>query len=151
MSKEMSDSLKQMREWGVLRRCREPGCRNKTLIGDIYCEECKEKKGEDTKENKRKSRHSLYNKYKRDKKSAKFYDSAEWRRLRVEIIKRDKELCQRCKRKGRYKLLPRGRGGVVHHKMYLKERWDLRLEPSNLELLCHSCHNEVHANDDKKY
>jgi 5-methylcytosine-specific restriction protein A len=33
---------------------------------------------------------------------------------------------------------------VVHHLVEVKEQWNLRLVLSNLESVCHGCHNREH-------
>jgi len=69
----------------------------------------------------------------------KFYKSKEWLRKRREILRRDNNECQKCKRSGRY-----SKAKTVHHKKHLKDRPDLALTDSNLESLCDPCHNEEH-------
>jgi hypothetical protein len=70
-------------------------------------------------------------------------DTAAWKSLRLSIQRRDKFTCQECGDKN-YK----GRGSrirlEVHHIQALCDRPDLALEPSNLILLCHSCHVKTH-------
>ena len=68
-----------------------------------------------------------------------FYRSAAWLRKRAEILERDNNECQRCKRRGRYH-----RAECVHHKLHLDKRPDLALDDGNLESLCLSCHDEEH-------
>lgn len=46
----------------------------------------------------------------------KFYNSRSWRRLRLKILKRDKDECQRCKAVGKY-----SRAIIVHHLQELKK------------------------------
>ena len=77
------------------------------------------------------------------RKRLKFYKSKEWRKKRQDILERDNNECQRCKRKGRaspgqvYKL-------DVHHIKHLEDRWDLKLDSNNLITLCGACHNLQH-------
>ena len=65
-----------------------------------------------------------------------FYRSYEWRKLRLEIIKRDGPYCLCC-----------GQGvehGVVlnvDHIKPLKSNWELRLDPDNLQVLCNQCNH----------
>jgi len=81
-----------------------------------------------------------YDKYLRDPRAKAFYHSAAWMRMRELILARDHGLCQECLRQGRYTPAT-----AVHHKQELLERWDLRLDPDNLESLCDECHNRMRA------
>ena len=58
------------------------------------------------------------------------YD-AEWRRVRAQVL-RDNPFCQFCGAPAEQ----------VDHIQRLSERPDLRLDPSNLRALCHSCHSK---------
>lgn len=66
----------------------------------------------------------------------KFYESFEWRKLRYQIIKRDGGRCQACG------ATPET-GAVlnVDHIKPLKHYWSLRLDPDNLQTLCHECNH----------
>lgn len=68
-----------------------------------------------------------------------FYRSAIWLHKREEILVRDNQECQKCKRKGKY-----SKADCVHHIKHLKDRPDLALVDSNLLSLCNCCHNEEH-------
>lgn len=75
-----------------------------------------------------------------------FYSWAEWKALRPEVLKLDKNECQHCKAKGRYR-----RGYIVHHVKHLEERPDLALsiwDPDagerQLVTLCKGCHEIEH-------
>lgn len=46
-------------------------------------------------------------------------------------------LCQECLRNG-----ITNTADVVDHIIELKDNWELRLEDSNLEPICHNCHNK---------
>lgn len=74
----------------------------------------------------------------------KFYWSKAWREMREQIKRRDNNECQDCKRKGK---LTTGAGErlIVDHIIELKDRPDLKLEPSNLELKCFTCHEIKHG------
>lgn len=69
----------------------------------------------------------------------KFYKSREWKYKRKEILLRDNNECQKCKRRGGY-----SKAETVHHKKHLKDFPELALTDSNLESLCGQCHNEEH-------
>ena len=69
----------------------------------------------------------------------KFYQSPEWRAKRKEIMRRDNDECQHCKRQGKY-----SRGECVHHIKHLKDYPLLGLDNDNLVTLCNACHNIEH-------
>lgn len=118
-----------------LKPCNKPGCSNLTRSG--YCEQHKNAK----KENDR-----YYNKFIRNKKHDRFYHSSAWKKAR-EIIKiRDNGLCVKCFENKKIVI-----GTIVDHIIPLSVDWDKRLEESNLQLLCASCHNLKTAEDLKKY
>ena len=77
---------------------------------------------------------------------AAFYSWPEWKSLRLEVLKMDRNECQMCKRKGRYR-----RGNIVHHVKHLRDRPDLALsvyDPDTNErqlvTVCKSCHELEH-------
>ena len=82
--------------------------------------------------------------YKRECDDAKYYNSMPWRNLRAWYIK-EHPFCERCQELGRVSL-----GEQVHHIIPFlvgasdKERWDLLLDPDNLQTLCTACHHEIH-------
>ena len=69
----------------------------------------------------------------------KFYRSRGWRKKRAEILKRDRNECQRCKRDGLYT-----KADCVHHIKHLKKHPELALHDINLISLCNSCHDKEH-------
>lgn len=72
-----------------------------------------------------------------------FYHSRPWKRVRELVIKRDKGLCQACKRRGEIKP-----GTIVHHKRPLTPEnindHTISLNPHNLECICKDCHEAEH-------
>jgi len=68
-----------------------------------------------------------------------FYAGAEWRRVCAAIYRRDRGLCHVCGE--------RPERGEVHHIEPWALRPDLRLDHSNLVLLCRPCHCWVHSRD----
>lgn len=71
--------------------------------------------------------------------SGDYYQSRRWRSLRERILRRDKYLCQDCKRYGR-----RRSAAEVHH-IKPREEWpELQWDPNNLISLCNECHNKRH-------
>lgn len=68
-----------------------------------------------------------------------FYRSKPWRRKREYILKRDKYLCQECKKYGR-----NTEANVVHHLIEIEDDSSLKLTNSNLQSVCKACHNKLH-------
>lgn len=68
-----------------------------------------------------------------------FYNSRRWHAKRRAILRRDKYMCQICKRYGR--LVP---ATIVHHIKELDQYPELALTDSNLESVCLACHNRLH-------
>lgn len=81
----------------------------------------------------------FYDQYQRDPEIVKFYQSAAWKKTRKLALIRDNYLCQGCLSKKRFT-----NAEMVHHIVEVKDDINLRLELSNLESLCNSCHNKRH-------
>lgn len=81
-----------------------------------------------------KERYRNYNKYKRDIKSAKFYNSVEWKRLRDYIFRKYNNLCLKCLIIDK-KIV---KANTVHHIITIESEWDKRLIEVNLIPLCHT-------------
>lgn len=71
--------------------------------------------------------------------SKSFYNSSAWQNKRQSILRRDKYLCQDCKRYGR-----RVDATTVHHISELDSFPELALCDKNLVSLCDKCHNKRH-------
>ena len=67
-----------------------------------------------------------------------FYHSTQWRHLAEAYRKQHNYLCERCHQPA----------STVHHKIHLTPAnindKHIALNPDNLELLCHSCHDAEH-------
>lgn len=74
-----------------------------------------------------------------------FYKSKQWRKMRESILRRDKYMCQRCKRYGRQR-----EATTVHHIKHYDEYPELGLKSDNLMSLCADCHNFYHPEKAKK-
>ena len=68
-----------------------------------------------------------------------FYLTTKWKRKRMSILRRDRFLCQDCKRYGRMR-----EATEVHHIKHLDEYPELAYVDENLVSLCKSCHNKRH-------
>ena len=67
------------------------------------------------------------------------YNRQKHRRWSAAVMRRDKYLCQDCKRYGRN--VP---AEAAHHIVPIKERPDLAYRVSNGVSLCRKCHNKRH-------
>lgn len=78
-----------------------------------------------------------------------FYRSTAWKHKREEILKRDNYECVQCRKEGR---LTTQFDAVleIDHIKELKDYPELKLENSNLQTLCRSCHNIKHGRDGKQ-
>lgn len=74
-----------------------------------------------------------------------FYKSGKWLRKRIKILKRDKYICQECKRYHRHSAdgTPVA-ATLVHHIKPYELFPELGLCNENLISLCESCHNKMH-------
>lgn len=68
-----------------------------------------------------------------------FYKRGFWKKKRRQVLRRDNNECQACKRRGGY-----SRATTVHHIKHLDKFPQLALVDSNLESLCSPCHNVEH-------
>lgn len=104
--------------------CAFPGCPELVEPGSSYCEKHA------------KERNKQYEKYKRDKDTKRRYGRS-WKRIRDRYIK-EHPLCEMCFAEGKAV-----EATEVHHKLHLAEGGTN--EAANLQALCKSCHNKVHA------
>lgn len=73
---------------------------------------------------------------------AKFYNSVEWRHLRLEILERDHYECAECKRQGL--VTTRDEVLTVDHIKPLEQHPELAMDKDNLQVLCHRHHDMKH-------
>lgn len=92
--------------------------------------------------------------YKTKAQKRKFYDSGEWKKLRISIKQRDNYECQECKRQGRVSVDANEYSEsakrkkimlLVDHIKELEDYPELALDEENLETLCVGCHNFKHG------
>lgn len=77
-----------------------------------------------------------------------FYLQYPWKKLRKEILKKDRHECQECKRRGKH-----SRGTIVHHVKHRDKFPELEMEEyyideqgvkqRNLISVCKDCHENV--------
>lgn len=106
-----------------MKYCDFNGCTNKISKGR-YCDEHKRS----TSSKKRKK--SIYH-----NTNKSFYNSATWKSMRSVVYERERGYCQRCK------VFVFGKNAQVHHIVPVKKNPLLKLEPTNLKLLCPVCHS----------
>ena len=79
-----------------------------------------------------------------------FYNSKAWKKVREQVWKRDKGLCQWCLNKGIIR-----QGEEVHHIRALTPKTlndeSIALNPDNLVLLCRECHGTTKRNRGQRY
>ena len=82
--------------------------------------------------------------------SQPFYKSPAWKRCRKAYIDSVGGLCERCLKENKIV-----KGYIVHHREHLTEDTindpKVSLSWSNLEYLCHDCHNKEHFQKENKY
>lgn len=83
----------------------------------------------------------MYKANRTDVNEQRFYTSTEWKKVRDMSMHRHMYLCVRCKQPAVY----------VDHIVPLKVHWDRRLDPTNLQPLCPSCHKQKGIEDDRDY
>lgn len=103
--------------------CKKAGCTK--IVTTTYCEE----------HTTRRSRDRLYSHSRKDKKEQAFYSTAAWKRLR-KLKLNSHPLCEHCDKNKETKTAQ-----LVDHITPIKDDWGLRLTTSNLQSLCHRCHN----------
>jgi 5-methylcytosine-specific restriction protein A len=109
--------------------CRHPGCPR--LSDQSYCEiHRRQNKSQADRE---------YNKNRRNQELQAFYDSPQWRRMRAIKIKCT-PYCEECYRQGSI-----SEAKIVDHILPIKDCPDRRLDLTNLQSLCLSCHNKKHG------
>lgn len=67
------------------------------------------------------------------------HKSMRWKKKREQILRRDKYMCQDCKRYGK-----RVDATEVHHIKHVDEYPELAFDSNNLISLCAACHNKRH-------
>ncbi len=112
--------------------CLKIGCHKLAKQPNKYCEDHQHIESE-----KKTERNRHYDSVQRNQRSRVFYNSPEWKATRKHRLIVDGGLCQECLRAGKIKPACH-----VHHIIELEEDWDKRLEVSNLESVCKSCHNK---------
>jgi 5-methylcytosine-specific restriction protein A len=79
-----------------------------------------------------------YDRFYRDKESKKFYQSAQWRKVREMKLWRD-PLCETCLQAGRDVV-----ANMVHHMIPIKKKTK-KVDLDFLVSLCHTCHNQIES------
>jgi 5-methylcytosine-specific restriction protein A len=112
------------------KRCGRPGCRASIPVTEAYCPKHK------------KATAKAYDRkrWQSDPEVMAFYHSRAWRETAKLVMIRDHGLCQECLRHERIT-----KAELVDHIIELRKDWSRRLDPSNLEAKCKSCHSTKHG------
>ena len=110
--------------------CAYPGCPN--LTDGRYCPEHK------------KLMESRYNRYERSKPASSFYNSKEWKRKRQDYLI-EHPFCVECMKYGRLT-----KATLVDHIIPIRMGGE-RLDDSNLQALCWSCHSSKSIREGSSY
>lgn len=108
-----------------MKYCDFNGCKNKVEKGR-YCVDHKPTR------KKSKTKKNIYH-----HENKPFYNSELWEITRSKVLQREANHCQRCSR------FVFGRQAQVHHIIPIKKDPTLKVELSNLMLLCPKCHTIV--------
>lgn len=125
-----------------LHQCHYPTCHELIPTGKFYCDThtmSVQHNGSQGNTYRKKIRDRQYNRERYNEANVQytsFYKSDAWRKTRDFIILRANGLCENCIKYGRVKP-----GKIVDHIEPLKKNWNKRLDVSNLQFLCQTCHN----------
>lgn len=122
-----------------MKSCHKIGCPN--LTKSKYCESHQELEQQD-----KADRNKYYDLYVRDQKSKQFYGSSEWVAVRNLMRVQTSNLCCMCLDENEIVI-----ADVCDHIIPIKVDWNLRLELSNLQMLCHKHHRIKTLEDKQKY
>jgi len=87
-----------------------------------------------------------YDDNRRNKIHHKFYNSKEWKQVRELVMSQHAGLCKQCSEND-----IDTKADVVDHKIPLARSWEDRIKRSNLQPLCHNCHNKKTSKDLTKW
>lgn len=138
----------------VVRFCNAAGCREIIPVGQYYCQKHQylQKEYEEkhkhwrqdqyksmTKEQRHKYNRQVYKKRMEASKNAphdynRFYKTAKWVKLSRQTLQKH-PICVFCQRKGIIR-----KADLVDHIVPIREDWNKRLDPENLQPLCYRCH-----------
>lgn len=123
--------------------CAHPGCTVMVPFNQRYCSQHKAKPqgfaavGYDRYSH----RKAIGGKYFR------FYKSKQWTKM-SKLYRYQHPVCEHCLKLGLYV-----QANVVDHKIPIRTAagWQQRLDPGNLQSLCHTCHNKKTQADERRY
>ncbi|MCR2018076.1 MULTISPECIES: HNH endonuclease [Bacillus subtilis group] len=107
-----------------MRYCIHDGCRTLLEEGSYYCDQHRPRK-----------KGRKQNKFQSANKS--FYRSDAWKAMREYIYQRDGGTCNEC---GRFVF---GQNAHIHHVIPISKQPELKLDETNLILLCPKCHAKI--------
>lgn len=123
----------------VMKFCNHAGCRTLVPFNVAYCAEHKPEHRAPNAYDNYQNRKAIGGKY------FQFYKSKQWRKLSYSFRLRN-PICKRCKERGLYV-----KADVCDHIIPLRVDWNKRLDETNLQSLCNSCHYAKTQEDIEKY
>ena len=118
--------------------CNQINCHTLIPMSERYCAAHKREVVKET--------NKSYDKYNRNKEHTKFYNSTEWRELRRVVLEHSGGLCVKCME---FDIVTKA--NVVDHIIPIEKDYTKRLDITNLQPLCHACHNKKTADDEVLY
>ena len=115
--------------------CNKAGCRELVDYNESYCEKHKQAKVNNVTYSNRKDRGGKY---------FMFYKSRAWEKMSY-LYRLNNPCCERCLKAGVVR-----KADVVDHIVELRDDYSKRLDESNLQSLCHACHNQKTAIERQK-
>lgn len=118
--------------------CNTPGCNKLVPYNERYCDEHRRDEV--------KRRNESYDNDRRDPRATRFYNSSAWKSVRDKVMRDAGGLCRSCQEHDMTV-----DADVVDHIIPIEVDWSKRLDKSNLQPLCHSCHAKKTADDVREY
>lgn len=115
--------------------CNAPGCHSLISMKERYCVAHKIDAANNS-TTKSQKRYKKYDTLFRNKDHKAFYNSKEWKELREFVLEKNGGLCLECSKRD---ILTKA--DVVDHIIPIEYDFTKRLDLSNLQPLCHTCHN----------
>lgn len=115
--------------------CNQLGCNALVVMSERYCAAHKHDVA--------KFKNDNYNKYRRNQEHQKFHNSKEWKALRKVVLERSGGICLKC---SQFDMIVKA--DVVDHIVPIAQDYSRRLDITNLQPLCHPCHNRKTAEDE---
>lgn len=116
------------------KQCNKPGCRELVAYNIRYCNRHTSSEGQQV----------YADRVAVDERYLQFYNSKRWRTL-SKLYRINNPICENCFKNGIVR-----KADVVDHIVEVKDCWDKRLDETNLQSLCHTCHNAKTQREKKR-